>query len=303
MKKFLLFLLKVGLFFLALILVDRALGMVFAYMGENAKGGYVGHHVYVTDKANEDILIFGSSRAIHHYNPQIISDSLGMSCYNCGQDGNGIVLFYGIWQMIKERYKPKMIIYDVNTNFDLYVGESNQKYLGWLRMDYNRPGVNQIFSAVDPTERFKMISMLYRYNSKFMQNITDYAHPIFGIEGNGFLPLKGELDKMKVKDKKSGKNEPAKVDSLKLSFINRLINETGGVDLVFVASPKWYEPRKMDYQPIKDICEQRGIRFLDFSDEKKFVHQDKWFKDGTHLNARGADEFTRYFCHKVLCPK
>lgn len=103
MKKFLL---KVGFFFLALIIVDRALGMVFAYMGEHAKGGYVGHHVYVTDKTNEDILIFGSSRAIHHYNPQIISDSLGMTCYNCGQNGNGIVLFYGMWQMIKERYQP-----------------------------------------------------------------------------------------------------------------------------------------------------------------------------------------------------
>ncbi len=291
MKKFLLFLLKVGLFFLALILVDRALGWVFAYMGEHAKGGYVGQHVYVTDKTNENILIFGSSRAIHHYNPQIITDSLCMTCYNCGQDGNGIVLFYGMWQMIKERYKPKMIIYDVSTDFDIQKGENNQRYLGWLRADYNRSGVKQIFGIIDPTERVKMMSMLYRYNSKFMQNITDYVHPIFGIEGNGFLPLKGEMDIMRIREE-NGQYEEMSIDSIKIMFINKLINEVDGVELVFVASPRWYDTNKKDYNPIRDVCERRGVRFLDFSCAHKYVHQDKWFKDGNHLNARGAHEFT-----------
>lgn len=290
MKKFLL---KVGLFFLALIVVDRALGMVFAYMGEHAKGGYVGHHVYVTDKANEDILVFGSSRAIHHYNPQIISDSLGMTCYNCGQEGNGIVLFYGLWQMIKEQHQPKLIIYDVSTGFDLYEGESNQKYLGWLRMDYDRPGVKQIFTAIDPTEEYKMMSMLYRFNSKFMQNITDYVHPIFGIDGNGFLPLKGNMDKMKVKDKNLNSTSVRSVDRQKLDFVNKFVDEMEGVELVFVASPMWYGANDEDYQPIREICNKRDIKFIDFSNNEKYVHQNKWFKDGTHLNARGADEFTR----------
>ena len=296
------FLLKVGFFFLALIIVDRALGIVFEYMGEHSKGGYVGHHVYVTDKANEDILIFGSSRAIHHYNPQIITDSLGMTCYNCGQDGNGIILFYGMWQMIKERYHPKMIIYDVNTSFDLYEGESNQKYLGWLRMDYDRPGVGQIFSAVDPTERYKMMSMLYRYNSKFMQNITDYVHPIFGIDSNGFLPLKGEMNTMKIRDNE-GEHKEKKVDSLKLEFINKLIDEAEGTELVFVASAKWYEPNLTDYQPIREICERKGVRFLDFSTDDKYVHQSDLFKDGTHMNAMGADLYTSDLCEKLLLSK
>lgn len=290
MKKFLL---KIGLFFLALIIFDRTLGMVFAYMGEHAKGGYVGHHVYVTDKANEDILIFGSSRAIHHYNPQIISDSLDMTCYNCGQDGNGIVLFYGLWQMIKERHRPKMIIYDISQPFDLYEGDNNQRYLGWLRMDYDRPGVKQIFTAIDPTEEYKMMSMLYRFNSKFMQNITDYVHPIFGIDGNGFLPLKGNMDKMKVKDKNLNSTSVRSVDRQKLDFINKLIDEMEGVELVFVASPMWYGANEEDYQPIREICNKRNISFLDFSNNEKYVHQNEWFKDGTHLNARGADEFTR----------
>lgn len=289
MKKFLV---KTALFLLVVFAVDRALSMVFSYMSDHAKGGYIGHHKYVTDKVKEDILIFGSSRAIHHYNPQIIMDSLGLSCYNCGQDGNGIILFYGLWQMIKERHKPKMIIYDVNTSFDLYKGDSNQRYLGWLRGDYDRPGIQPIFTAIDPTEEYKMMSRLYRHNSKFMQVLTDYVHPIFKIEGNGFLPLKGEMDRMKIKKNKSDRPHPG-VDGQKNYFINKLIDELDGVRIVFVASPTWYGSSNDAYQPIKEICVRRNIPFMDFSKDEKYIHQCQFFKDGNHLNARGADEFTK----------
>lgn len=286
------FLVKTVLFLLVVFAADRALGMVFSYMSDHAKGGYIGHHKYVTDKVKEDILIFGSSRAIHHYNPQIIMDSLGLSCYNCGQDGNGIILFYGLWQMIKERHKPKMIIYDVNTSFDLYKGDSNQRYLGWLRGDYDRPGIQPIFTAIDPTEEYKMMSRLYRHNSKFMQVLTDYVHPIFKIEGNGFLPLKGEMDRMKIKKNKSDRPHPG-VDSQKNYFINKLIDELDGVRIVFVASPTWYGSSNDAYQPVKEICVRRNIPFMDFSKDEKYIHQCQYFKDGNHLNARGADEFTK----------
>ena len=286
------FLLKIGLFFLALIVMDRVAGIMFSFMLNHAKGGYIGHHKYVTDKTNEDILIFGSSRAIHHYNPKIISDSLGMTCYNCGQDGNGIILFYGLWQMIKERHTPKMIIFDVNPDFDLYKGENNQRYLGWLRSDYEKPGVKSVFTTIDPTESYKMESMLYRYNSKFMQVLTDFIHPIFTIKGNGYLPLKGKMNKMKVK-KKSDYQCLSEVDSVKLEYINKFIDETSGIRLVFVASPSWYYLNRQTFQPIKDICKKRNIQFLDFSESSKYIHNDAYFKDGNHLNASGADEFTK----------
>ena len=130
MRKFIIRLLA---FLLLMFVVDRGVGLGMKYMQEHAKGGYVGHHNKIINHSDEDILIFGSSRAIHHYNPQIIKDSLAMSCYNCGQDGNGIILFYGWWQLMKERHTPKLVIYDINPGFDLLLGESNQKYLGWLR--------------------------------------------------------------------------------------------------------------------------------------------------------------------------
>ena len=45
--------------------------------------------------------------------------------------------------------------------------------------------------------------------------------------------------------------------------------------------------------PIAQICKERNIPLFDFSNNPKYVHNDEYFKDGTHLNAFGADEFTK----------
>lgn len=270
--------------------------MAMKYLQAHAKGGYVGHHNYILNQSTEDILIFGSSRAIHHYNPQIIKDSLGMTCYNCGQDGNGIVLFYGWWQIIKDRYTPKMIVYDVNPRFDLLEGEDNHKYLGWLKSEYDIDKVKQIFADVDPSEKFKMLSMMYRYNSKFLQNITDYFHPMYGISQDGYLPLIGDMDKMKIKEQKTIVDYS--YDQLKLSYIESFINDCKyrGITLIITSSPIWYGRDERELKPLKDLCNRESIPFYDFSNDDSYVHNDEMFKDGNHLNNKGADEFTKEIC-------
>ena len=72
------------------------------YVVKNIEVGGRGRDNYICDKSVDDILIFGSSRAVHHYNSSMIEDSLGMSCYNCGDDGNGIILSYGRLSMISQ---------------------------------------------------------------------------------------------------------------------------------------------------------------------------------------------------------
>lgn len=291
MKKFLL---KIVLFFAILLALDRLSGYVFSYLSDNSKGGYTGHYHYLVDKTNEDILIFGSSRAIHHYNPKIITDSLGMTCYNCGQNGNGIVLFYGWWKMISERYHPKMIIYDVTTDFDLLKGEDNHKYLGWLKEAYDRHGIKDIFLKVDPSEQYKMLSQMYRYNSKWHQIVADYIHPLYIVNDNGFFPLEGNIDPMKVR-KNINIYSDYQYDNLKIELMKRFVEELGETQIVFVVSPTIYGQNEKRLKPIKKICQEYNIPLYDYSNKSKYVHNAYYFKDGSHLNAVGADEFTKDF--------
>ena len=46
-------------------------------------------------------------------------------------------------------------------------------------------------------------------------------------------------------------------------------------------------------RPLMDLCKSYNILLLDYTNDPKYVHNDMYFHDGTHLNARGADEFTR----------
>ena len=137
-----------------------------------------------------------------------------------------------------------------------------------------------------------MVSQLYRYNSRIIELMADYLHPISDAKVDGFVPLKGELNRTKIK-MDVGKGEASVVDKVKLDYINKLIDELDGVKLYFVVSPIWYGMDTLQFQPVKEICRERGIPFVDFSNDPKYVHHDEYFKNGNHMNARGADEFTK----------
>lgn len=286
------FVLKVFSFLVIVAVVDVATGFGLGYLANHARGGFTQRDAFICDSLETDILLMGSSRCVRHYNPQIMTDSLGMSCYNSGQMGNGVILNYGRLKMICERKRPRVVVYDVNPGFDLLVGEDNHRYLTWLKQHYDRNGIAEIFESVDETEKYKMVSQSYRYNSRIVELITDYLHPISNARADGFTPLKGKMDKSKIRVTGGQKRMPV-VDSVKIEYIDKLINELQGSKLYFVVSPRWYGMDSVEFKPIMDICQERGIPFIDFSNDPKFVRQDQYFKDGNHMNARGADEFTR----------
>ncbi|MBR2492910.1 MAG: hypothetical protein IKB64_05585, partial [Paludibacteraceae bacterium] len=66
-----------------------------------------------------------------------------------------------------------------------------------------------------------------------------------------------------------------------------------GTNVVFIASPIWYGMNPQKLAPIKNLCQKYNVPFIDFSDNSKYVHCNKYFTDGVHLNMRGADEFTK----------
>lgn len=95
------------------VLLDFSFGKIYEalyFSDESRNNDRLIHSVLET---TEDILVFGSSRAIHHYNPQIIEDTLGVTCYNVGSGGQNIYFHLALLEAALERYVPKIAILEL----------------------------------------------------------------------------------------------------------------------------------------------------------------------------------------------
>ena len=111
------FCLKVVLLVVILFGVDRLVGAAFVKMKDvglatNPENMWL-KTAYTVEKVDAEVVVIGSSKASHHYVPQILEDSLGMTAYNCGQDGCFFLYQNCIINMILDRYTPKMILWDI----------------------------------------------------------------------------------------------------------------------------------------------------------------------------------------------
>lgn len=294
MKKYLI---RILLFFVIIVLIDICFGKAYDYMVSHAKGGDTKATCDLLMKDQYDIIILGSSRATHHYIPQMIEDSLGMTCYNAGTDGNGIILMYGRYKLITNRYNPKVILYDVEPAFDIIEYEEddhNRRYLASMKPYFLQAGVKEIFEDVSWAEGLKNYSGLFRYNGSYFNHFRNFVKSI-PLSDKGYLPLYGE---MKSEPEKREKTTPV-LDSLKLSYIRKLAKDakSRGIEFIFVASPK-YGADPMTVQPVKDIAEELDIPFWDYTDASDFQKME-YFKEPMHLNDDGARKFTRVISETI----
>lgn len=281
-------------FFVVIIVVDFGFGKACAYLNAHAKGGETKQMYDLCLKNQYDVLILGSSRAHHHYVPQIIEDSLNLTCYNAGYDGNGVVMMYGIYQMIVNRYKPKLIIYDIEPTFDIYeygADNNNSRYLSALRPYFRQSGITDIFKDVSIEDYYKSFSSLCQYNSFTVPFVIDNIKNR-SMNVKGYSPMYGQMMKEPVI---VGKKDSSVVDSIKIKYMKRLIQDASekGISVIMVASPMYGSVRSKSLQPIKELCTEYKIPFVDYYANYVFMKHKEWFNEPMHLNNEGAHAFTR----------
>lgn len=289
MKKYIL---KIVLFFAIILAIDMAFGKACNYMTAHAKGGDT-KQMYDLCMTNQyDILIMGSSRAHHHYVPQIVQDSLGMTCYNAGYDGNGIICMDGIYQMIRSRYKPELIIYDLTLGFDAYEypeDKNDTRYLSQLKPYFYEAGIGKIFRDVSKEEYLKAHSSLMRFNSKTLSITKEYLTNA-NMYDLGYAPLKSSMTEKEPSEELPSN---AKLDERKMSHLERFIKQvkSDGVDLVFVLSPRYKSLSREMFEPVLSLAENYEVPVLDYYSGDLSIKYNL-FKDAAHLNSDGAVAFS-----------
>lgn len=281
------FFVKILAFFSIIFLIDRTLGYSLDYMNSHQKSNYTKDLYYGLMQSKEDILIFGSSRAMNHYVPEVLEDSLQLTSYNCGYAGEGIVFHYGRIRKIFDRYQPKLIVYDIEPNFDIAVSP-NDRFLDRIKPNANDSCVSNYIREFSYNEYLKTFSRLYCYNSLFYDIIKGYLTNSYKSQ-KGYIPLFGS----NVHTAPTAGLETT-TDTLKIKTIEKLIQlcNQRNVPLVFFSSPRYGWTTSEELVVVKDLCEKNGTPFYDFYSNNDMTCVDSFFFTSGHMNDIGARVYT-----------
>ena len=286
MKKYLI---HICLFFIIVFIIDVGFGKFCAYAIKHAKGGETKPLQYIAYECDKDIIILGSSRALHHYDDKLIEEQTRIKTYNAGMDGVGCIAMYARYKLLIKHHHPQLIIYDIEPLFDIYDYDDagGTRYTAHLKVLADDPDVYNVITDVDPDERIKLKSSLYKYNIVFVSNIADWLLRS-SSDNFGYEPLQGKMNASQVYNYKTN----LIVSQIKLKYLNKLIADTkkDGVKLVFLASPK-YGASSDNLWPIKNLCQENNLEFWDYTNTEKYNRMEL-FKEPMHLNYEGSQLFT-----------
>jgi len=249
-----------------------------------------------------ELMIFGSSTAIKHYNPRVIKKLTGLSYYNMGYDG----LFY----MQNIPLVKEYLTYVKNCK---YMVISCSPYLGkdWgiMAADFFYPymtdgPVYKYYHQIEPAKVFKARYVpgykLTLLNKAFYWRIVHQPKADTNLGFEGINEINQVFDTippyMQIYDEDM------------LQQIKSLTREVSakGIKVFLVMSPYYVEADKYmlnmkyilsRYKSIEDTS--KGIYFMDYTTDTLALHK-KYFFSHTHLNAEGNEIFSNTFSHDMM---
>lgn len=291
------FLIQIAVFFALVAVIDVCCGFGFDYLKSHAKGGDTYKNYYLAEKCEDDVLILGSSRAARHYVPSVIEDSLGLSCYNAGEPGCGIIPAYARYKMVSERHRPKLVIYEVTPEYDYFVSNPYSKYLGRVRQYYHKRPVKEQYSIFgDDLDELRFLSNMYMNNSSMAHNVMDqFTEP----GDNGYEPLFGVLSAEATTQPNITNDAPKhRIDTLKLKQVEKLIIATkeDNVPMIFIISPRYNgmsQKELCQYEEAISLARRYSVSFINTVDMEGVSDVREMFQDFRHMNDKGATLFTQ----------
>jgi len=301
-NKFLRFSVNLVLLFLIVFLFDRAGGAILKHFYFSQTSGLGYRTTYSIDSTNADILVFGSSRANHHYVPEVFEDSLNMSFYNTGRDGNFLLYNYAIFKAILTRHTPRIIIMDMNPD-ELYFNRESYDRLSSLLPYYkNHPEIRDIVELRSPFEKYKLYSAIYPFNSGLLTIGVGNLEFNKSRKGDrkGYVPLFNQMNDtvLLAADQKNNYG----IDSAKVEIIKKIsiTCKEKDIKLYFVQSPIFVKnSQSYSYQLLVETIEPYGAEAIDLSSDSLFINNPLYFQDRGHLNNNGATVFSGIIANSI----
>jgi len=294
-------LLNILLFVSVVILFDFAIGSTLKKYYYTQKGGPLYDVTYAIDKAKEDIIIIGSSKAHHHYKTSVFDSSLRMSFYNAGQNGQYLFYYYSVLESLLKRHTPKLVLLDLRKDELRLDSRAYERLNALLPYYQNHPEIRQVLDLRGEVEKIKQLSFIYPYNSLALAIVkNNISNNIDKQNDKGYIPLYGNYDLPLKPENDVYSDEKPELDSNKVKIYELFIQDCKrrNIKLVVINSPYYFHNEEtLSNRVAKSIAQKNNIPFWDYSN---FLSERKhYFKDHAHLNDTGADIFSKVIVDRV----
>ncbi len=297
LKKFLKFAL------IALLLVwgvDFLAGSGLDYLHSRMKGGERARAYYAINKSKADVYIFGSSRALYHYNPQILKDSLGMSVYNAGRSAQTVLYHLPVLKMIIKRQTPKLVILDINEN-EFVKDQTKYDLVNSLLPYYTKEeSVRKMIDLVKPGYRYFSWSKVLPYNSSVLSILTRNLKPETGVKDiNGYIYVKGHrMTSTAIIDNCNNVEEfdPAIIEAFR-EFVQTC--KENNIQLRIFISPRFanFRCERTDLKEVDEQLKLQGLTYTSFVNNPKYISNESYMYDVAHLNYEGSVAYSAEVAH------
>lgn len=283
---------KLLIFVIIFIGIDQFCGLMLYRQFNQVKSGSIYTTNYALRASNEDIVIFGASEVSHGLISNQIRDSLDMTCYNMGIDGESIYYQYAVLRELLKRYHPEIVI--ISTNI---LHEDKRTTIASLYpYYYHYDDIRDVVREVESTEKYKLLIKSYAFNSLMIKLLDGLITEDSGT--NGYKPL------LAVNKNLQPKETPYRLnitDSSLKYFIKFLESCKEAECKVYVIETPKYRSNSDDAQNqmIKKLLEQHSVTYLDHADDTTFNNHPELFKDKPHLNNDGAVIYTNLIIEQI----
>ena len=282
---------RIVVFCVLLFVLDRLVGRAAEYLFFKTRDGDTGGQINALLERQDEVLVFGDSRAESHYVPEILAERLGGGVFNAGMKGSNALAQYGLEQLIFSRYIPKLIIYDLSP-YSIQKSKDPYGKLEPLYPYWRNPKIWDLIVQKGPLERVFFLSRVYPYNSKIHSIVLFNVMRKRPNASNGY---DGQLEVMSNERIGPTQTREEEFDDTMMNYLEKFIvsAQAHGVKVVVAISPHYSLGPFAFPTRVRNMLAIPGIQTIDFEGPEYPEFEDyRLFHDTSHLNDTGARVFS-----------
>jgi hypothetical protein len=260
-----------------------------------------------------DVIVSGSSRAMSHYDPRVLSSSIGTTVYNIGLNGSQTDMQVArLKTYLAHNTPPRLLIHNLDA-FSFQVSHGGVYDPGQYVPYLGEPALYDALLHIDADTRKSRYLPLYGYAVQdlrlgWLQGLRHWlSPPRMPTHFDGYKPRDsawtGEFERFRDSNPGGVKIDIEDAGIRQMVELLRLCQERG-IKVVLVYSPEYREMQLFTtnradiFRRFEMLSRQFGVPLIDFSNS--LISADaRAFYNSQHLNTSGATAFSHELAERL----